>query len=986
MATPHPFGGDNVIDLPRRVASNQPLHVAPQYKAAAVMRRSSPFVSPNAPLNAAAQAALDAIRHPAKLQNADSVTHRLVLRPGPALQAAIDGDPSLESAHLDAVAHVQRMIGVKPTPKPVKYVPPANAYVGAPPAVQKMAQIHAAVYNGAKISPADMQKFQAAAFAAFPQHSNFLDTMVGNLGKELVGVGPGLVHLGVGLYNDPTATLKAMGVQIYHSYGELINHPLRLLKNDPLGFISDVAIPLAAAGAVARVGDLGAVGSSLRAGEITKAQAAVQVVKILHRAQNLERDANGNLVRAQRNVVSNGVTLHPPLAKGAFGYVQRKALDPISNKLASASVSPVEGMKIPSPLTPLKFARNKKTGREALREMNFQADTRGARRAADEGIPLREAVAQERQKAMADRQKELFEGGINPDEYAQLPASQQDSLIAVRKPKPASKQASPSAFASNPGFKAQHDNMFEHDNELVAQNSDKFSYVSKSFANSSAPYAPGTGALARAVDVGDKATQLVRSGRLMTPSYSKWAVQNAGLVTSQQGALVFRSIYDLKKEVPKLSAPDRAEFDAGAGVGKGVTSTLEGVGEGFKPNGRIRKATDALAHGKGAWPGWSAINDDWARRMSLIHELNSAGYHGAEAWSSLMRDDPERFRSIARTAQREVIDYREMTPTERATFGKLTTAYGWTRGATTYTARYPFNHPAQATIAAAAGKQGKDISEEYFNALGGSVPSWMRSYLPIGGGFLSGDTLSPAGTMGGLFSGFPGVHTGGSLEALDSPVVKQTLLLSQNADKYGKPGYSIPAALGSLASAFRPYKDIQQLKGQGPKSFVQGPLATAENWYGFEKLADPHKTAISGEIEQLNADTPAQAIIDRTVRDRTNVMMAIAKKPSLAGPQLQAKIDQLFAIRVALSSAVSKLPSGSTQLDKLAAVLEAAAPYGISRRHSEEILADIGKLPADQQEKVAKSYTSRVTDNLYARPLGIVMKRTGVTSTPTPLP
>jgi hypothetical protein len=358
-------------------------------------------------------------------------------------------------------------------------------------------------------------------------------------------------------------------------------------------------------------------------------------------------------------------------------------------------------------------------------------------------------------------------------------------------------------------------------------------------------YKSGTGHLQTVANTIDRGTQIIRSGRFLTPAYAQWAVQNGLLHVSQAGAFVFRNAHQLKSEFPKASAETKAAIDGGTGKGIARASVGGASAQGMKISQKMTKIQEF----------WHKFDDQWARRMSAIHELNSHGYHDAAAWDKLRTTNPQRFRQIvAGHASREAINYSEMTPAERATFQKLFTAYGWTRGASTYAGRFYLQHPAQAAVGTQLANQEGKQADEWWRKLGGVAPSYLKESLPVMGGMLGTQWLSPTGTLGGLIEATPGA-TGGSTQNLSGELAPVPAALEEGLrgqTEYGQQlrgNEQVTKPITDLIGRFRPAGALQTIGGQKMGgTFKQGPEMGALKLAGvpYQQMKDPKQTAALG--------------------------------------------------------------------------------------------------------------------------------------------
>jgi hypothetical protein len=314
---------------------------------------------------------------------------------------------------------------------------------------------------------------------------------------------------------------------------------------------------------------------------------------------------------------------------------------------------------------------------------------------------------------------------------------------------------------------------------------------------------------------------------------------------------VFRNVHQLRNELPKLSPQDLSKFDNSVGAGHfggGIARATAGGEESF-----FKGTTKKLGQ------FWHNVDDRIPRRLSLIHELNRMGYHNAEDWSKLMRENPRKFRSIAQKAQHQAIDYAEMSPTERATLQKLFTAYGWTRGASTYTARFPLEHPVQAAGLMELARQGQKQRDDFWNSQGGMVPDWLRGSMPFGKGAhpwlgATGD-INPGETLGQSLESIPGLVKGPEQPPAEQlgPVAQGLYEAATGMDRFGnklKGGEHITTPIRDIAKRFTPLSYLNTFRGakKGGGTFLESPRQGVMNWLGIpaEQLRDPKTTAALG--------------------------------------------------------------------------------------------------------------------------------------------
>lgn len=863
--------------------------VAPQYRGQALLHRfgnQAAFgnLDDGKPMAPAEKKAFMAIAQPDKHYDpTDHVTNAVILNPGPKLQNLITQNPALQQNHEFLRQHIAGN-ALQQTPAPAPPLPPGVGPRGRNIGTSGLQQLQTETAAASAPAESAYKKatggFQLAPVSETPTDLNTLHrsaqqeaglipyspaAIVPKLGSEvantLVGAGPGLYHLAGGMIHDPVGTTAKLAEALGHSYGQTIHHPLRQLSQDPLGFITNALTPMfLAAGAGARVAELTRTAEALRTGEITKLQAVTEIGKTLMRPAT-----------AQRNIEVNGVRVSPPAFKSALGgYAQTKLLDPLTERAARMSLNRGQiravgrefkvGDQIQGLLPEGKVGAM--TRRDTEMQMQQRRGMAEAKLSRNPAMPKDEV--QRRSYAIGAAQTHLdvwhslYHGGAGfTESYEHDP----NGFVAVRRPPDGVKAT---AYTSEQGIARQFKSMVETNPKKIEAAPHDYSFIPKGTWQRMQLYRPGTGALSKAADVVDRGTQMIRLGRFLHPGYLAWAVQNGVLHASQAGMFAFRNAWQLRNEYPRMTDVEKAAFDNGVGAGHfggGIARATQGS--------ETSKFSNLSAKLGGFW---HKVDDSYWRRMSLIHELNHAGYHSAEDWAHLMRTDPTRFRTIARQAQREAIDYSEMSPTERATLQKLFTAYGWTRGASTFTARFALQHPVQARLGEEIGREGNQQTENFYSGHNGMVPNWLRGFLPVGHSnhpfLISGGILNPAETLGRLIEETPGA-TQGQTESLSSefaPIPSGLEELARGQDRYGnalKGNARVTQPATDVLKRFEPLSALENLTGSkhGGGTTVQGPGPAAEQFMGVpvSQLSDADKTAALGMKDYEQAlDKPDQ--------------------------------------------------------------------------------------------------------------------------------
>jgi hypothetical protein len=192
---------------------------------------------------------------------------------------------------------------------------------------------------------------------------------------------------------------------------------------------------------------------------------------------------------------------------------------------------------------------------------------------------------------------------------------------------------------------------------------------------------------------------------------------NAALGLVQQGFAAPRNLAQAARLVQRLPAEDYARIDAH--MGEGMSRAISAHGEGW-----LSRATDI---GAGLW---SRAVDQPFRQASFLHEARQAGYRTpAQIHELLVRDprDPE-LQRIAIRANRDMIDYSNLGPTEREIVRRAIFFYPWVKGATVYAGRFVREHPLAAATVGATGQLGQQYSQQAF----GPTPSYLQGLIPFG--------------------------------------------------------------------------------------------------------------------------------------------------------------------------------------------------------------------------------------------------------------
>ena len=239
------------------------------------------------------------------------------------------------------------------------------------------------------------------------------------------------------------------------------------------------------------------------------------------------------------------------------------------------------------------------------------------------------------------------------------------------------------------------------------------------FAKPQAPLSAVAGARAvRAVDTINNAQRFAIL--YLKPAYAiPNLLGNAALNLLQQGFAAPGNLARAARLNGKLGAEMTARIDTL--MGEGVARAISAHGAG-RFSGVIDKAAG----------GWSKVVDTPFRRSSFLYEARRAGYR-TQADLERLLTDPAKQRDLIRvtqTANREIIDYANLTPAEREVVRRVVFFYPWVKGSTVYAGRMLREHPVKAAAIGALGQQGQQWSQNQL----GQLPSYLEGLIPAGAG------------------------------------------------------------------------------------------------------------------------------------------------------------------------------------------------------------------------------------------------------------
>jgi len=911
-----------------------------QYKGAAVLRRNTfpnYLAARTEPPKGVSKKAERLLRTDPKAllkpKNQDALMH--VIKPGGVLEPRIARDPVLLQHRKDIVDAIkpEHHTGLLGSITHAVKEAPGSAWESLKHPVN-MKALHqftaeaSSIYKSSTGKPLNKKEQKTLKESGFPiQGSPVYLKVPADFSRIAIGLGPGMVLHGMKTLHDPVGAQVDLTKAIGESFKESATHPIRQF-NRPGGSMElgmNVAAPfMLGAGSVGRAVALRDLKESValrtkpinEGGRLTPPVTPRRVARALLRPPPVARE-----------ITFKGQKVHPASVKSSLGgyiqksndYVLQKALDNPDNMVASflknhmgrfgEIVNPEArfgrmmrtekrvGMEVRGGLAT--YIRGSKQGPTVPARLKniFTREDVSAIRKSKRGVRMTAAKQKELEPKAADIvasshaytmheiHHDLWHMGEPGDWWmAQSKDFERGGLIAIKAP-PETHGINPDRYRSETQLAQRFEEMFPKRGD-VKKSPDKYRFVPLSVVEGLHPYGVEVGGgVAKAVHGGavesfatrvDKFTQAIRAGRFIHPGYAQNSIQNRVLHLSQAGPYIFRNVYKLRHEYPKLAdLPDGQEvmgmMEQGAGAGHAIATRGEvRIGAHETQLGRVSKFFEQMRT-KGE-KFWHEVDDRPVRMMALLHELQHAGYTHAEQWRNLFVDaykknDPKaqaELFPILQRARKEAVDYSEMTPHERALLRRAFTAYGWTRGATTWTARFPFMHPVQAQYAQQLGQQGADRVDEIFSKVGGMIPEWLEGTIPVTGGnsplAIETSWLPPTETPAALLRAVPGLGSG--LEPLSGEIAPGPSMLMEmiyGQDRYGQKQYgtdrlTVPAA--ETLRRFRPAGNIAALMKDKPTStVVGGPKTALFRTLGIpiERIRDLEKTGKMGLREYVKS-------------------------------------------------------------------------------------------------------------------------------------
>jgi len=156
-------------------------------------------------------------------------------------------------------------------------------------------------------------------------------------------------------------------------------------------------------------------------------------------------------------------------------------------------------------------------------------------------------------------------------------------------------------------------------------------------------------------------------------------------------------------------------------MGKGFAGHIAELHSFLVPKNASRALADAMG----------LVVDLVPRRAAFLHEARKLGYKGSEEVEDLLTnkslvDDLEYITSRAKDA---IVDYDRLNAFEKNVVTRFIFIYPWIKGATRYTARFPLEHPYQASAYAWLYLHQQDVAQEEI----GDRPYYLDTFMPNSG-------------------------------------------------------------------------------------------------------------------------------------------------------------------------------------------------------------------------------------------------------------
>lgn len=319
----------------------------------------------------------------------------------------------------------------------------------------------------------------------------------------------------------------------------------------------------------------------------------------------------------------------------------------------------------------------------------------------------------------------------------------------------------------------------------------------------------------------DAVTNPVRTAQLYgRPAYILNLAGNLGMAGITEGVKTFPALRDAVL-ASKVDGPKNTALIDSL-VGSGLSRSFAvGTGPLHVLNARLAEA-------------WAAITDLHARRGAFFHEASKAGYRTAAERDRLLNDPALRRKltEVTRRANKNLVDFSSLTPTEANTIRRLIYFYPWTSRGTIWALRTLVENPTKTFTLAQLGQIGAENAHRKL----GTLPAWAEQLglIPVGDqhdglqGTINPSSLNTyataAQTLGGVLKLGTGlVHTARTGALADSLTPAAEAFIGLAGGDTGPPPGGYLGKLGTAGRIAASLPQVAALRRSGIAPGVAGP-------------------------------------------------------------------------------------------------------------------------------------------------------------------
>lgn len=435
----------------------------------------------------------------------------------------------------------------------------------------------------------------------------------------------------------------------------------------------------------------------------------------------------------------------------------------------------------------------------------------------------------------------------------------------------------------------------------------------------------------------------------LRPAYALNAVSNGVMLAFEQGAWTGNNL--VRAAMARKFYGERLtnQLDALAGEGHAQSYVNPEIESKF------------LKGGQKAAQFWHVAVDQWMRRASTIHQIQSRGYKGPEGLQKFFAEAPDSVKAeVGRRSKKAMVEFDNLTPVEQTYLRNLIFVYPWVSRSFVWSLRTLFEHPIKVGVLAHIGRDETD----QFNEQLGPVVEWFKrsGYVPVGWDgdkpkVINGSQLSPFSTVRDMAALGEALFVGDvpytSLADSLGPLGQVLLYTTTGQDQYGNKfkGADFFGAVKQLIGQTPQAMATQRGKKQNPplpavnvedrETLVKREHAALKRvslspgwWSGFGLLMSGTLTPREGDPLALAArywrDQPLEV---RRKHEMTLVKKVLNMQAELIGRPLPAEVKQAVAVTDAVSSAqmeqAKTLGRDLTSVEQNATVLDVLKERGL---------------------------------------------------------